>query len=203
MGPPGLEGPKGDTGTPGPQGAKGDPGPGGPRGPQGDHGVAELRTRRVTRGSCLGASGPPGPWGFQVRREIRTCWIGGLAAPKGRCRRPRPGRAAGMKGDLGAAGPCGAQGLRGASGPVGPQGPKGDPGVAGPPGLRGARGPAGPPSLDLRVGIERGTAMREASEILISAYCVDGIGDLHIVGTTGATCDGDPGTKAVGRRARR
>jgi len=30
--------------------------------------------------------------------------------------------------------------------------------------------------------------MCEASEILISAYCVDGIGALHIVGTTGATC---------------
>jgi hypothetical protein len=61
----------------------------------------------------------------------------------------------------------------------------------------------GPPSLDLRVGIERGRAMCEASEILISAYCVDGIGALHIVGTTGATCDGDPGAKAVVVCARR
>ena len=57
--------------------------------------------------------------------------------------------------------------------------------------------------LDLRVGIERGTAMCQASEILISAYCVDGIGALHIVGTTGATCDGDPGAKAVVVCARR
>ena len=71
------------------------------------------------------------------------------------------------------------------------------------PGLQGARGPAGPPSLNLRVGIERGTAMCEASEILLSAYCVDGIGALHIVGTTGATCDGDPGAKAVVVCARR
>jgi hypothetical protein len=39
--------------------------------------------------------------------------------------------------------------------------------------------------------------MCEASEILLSAYCVDGIGALHIVGTTGATCAGDPGAKAV------
>ena len=39
--------------------------------------------------------------------------------------------------------------------------------------------------------------MCEASEILLSAYCADGTGTLHIVGTTGATCDGDPGAKAV------
>ena len=25
---------------------------------------------------------------------------------------------------------------------------------------------------------------------MISAYCLDGMGALHIVGTTGATCDG-------------
>ena len=41
--------------------------------------------------------------------------------------------------------------------------------------------------------------MCEASEILLSAYCADGTGTLHIVGTTGATCEGDPGAKAVGR----
>jgi hypothetical protein len=32
---------------------------------------------------------------------------------------------------------------------------------------------------------------------MISAYCADGIGTLHIVGTTGATCEGDTSAKAV------
>jgi hypothetical protein len=57
--------------------------------------------------------------------------------------------------------------------------------------------------LDIRVGIELGKAMCEPSEILLSAYCVDGIGVLHIVGTAGATCEGDPGAKAVVVCARR
>jgi hypothetical protein len=61
----------------------------------------------------------------------------------------------------------------------------------------------GPPSLDIRVDIEQGKAMCEASEILLSAYCADGLGALHIVGTAGATCEGDPGTKAVVVCARR
>ena len=39
--------------------------------------------------------------------------------------------------------------------------------------------------------------MCEPSEILLSAYCVDGIGVLHIVGTTGAACAGDASAKAV------
>lgn len=69
---------------------------------------------------------------------------------------------------------------------MGPQGPKGDIGLTGP---QGTRGPAGPPSTDLRVDIEPGKAMCEPSEILLSAYCVDGMGVLHILGTTGATCD--------------
>jgi hypothetical protein len=32
---------------------------------------------------------------------------------------------------------------------------------------------------------------------MISAYCADGMGSLHIVGTAGASCEGDPGIKAV------
>jgi hypothetical protein len=61
----------------------------------------------------------------------------------------------------------------------------------------------GPPSLDIRVDVEQGKAICEASEILLSAYCADGVGVLHIVGTAGATCEGDPGAKAVVVCARR
>ena len=77
---------------------------------------------------------------------------------------------------------------------MGPQGSKGDISLTGP---QGTRGPAGPPLTDLRVDIEPGKAMCEPSEILLSAYCVDGIGVLHILGTTGATCEGDAHAKAV------
>jgi hypothetical protein len=80
---------------------------------------------------------------------------------------------------------------------MGPQGPKGDTGLTGPPGPQGTRGTVGPPSTDLRVDIEPGKAMCEPSEILLSAYCVDGMGVLHILGTTGATCEGDARAKAV------
>src|SRR4029077_9232263 len=135
--------------------------------------------------------------------RFRTCWVGRPAAPKGRCRRPRPGRATGTQGGSGRSWTVRASGTAGCVGTGWTSRPKGDPGVAGPPGLQGARGPAGPPSLDLGVGIERGTAMCEASEILLSAYCVDGIGALHIVGPTGASCEGDPGAKAVVVCARR
>jgi len=57
--------------------------------------------------------------------------------------------------------------------------------------------------MDIRVDIEKGKAMCEATEILLSAYCADGVGVLHIVGTAGATCEGDPGAKAVVVCARR
>jgi predicted aspartyl protease len=91
-------------------------------------------------------------------------------------------------------------GSQGQLGPMGPQGPKGDTGATGPPG---PQGPVGPPSLDLRVDIELGKAMCKASEILLSAYCADGIGALHIAGTTGATRVGDASAKAVVVCARR
>ena len=55
----------------------------------------------------------------------------------------------------------------------------------------------------MRVDVEQGKAICEASEILLSAYCADGLGVLHIVGTAGATCEGDPGAKAVVVCARR
>jgi hypothetical protein len=57
--------------------------------------------------------------------------------------------------------------------------------------------------MDIRVDIEKGKAMCEATEILLSAYCADGVGVLHIVGTAGATCEGDLGAKAVVVCARR
>jgi hypothetical protein len=57
--------------------------------------------------------------------------------------------------------------------------------------------------MDIRADIEKGKAMCEPSEILLSAYCADGVGVLHIVGMAGATCEGDPGAKAVVVCARR
>jgi hypothetical protein len=51
--------------------------------------------------------------------------------------------------------------------------------------------------------MEKGKAMCEATEILLSAYCADGVGVLHIIGTAGATCEGDQGAKAVVVCARR
>jgi hypothetical protein len=49
----------------------------------------------------------------------------------------------------------------------------------------------------MRVLIEPTKAMCESSEILISAYCLDGAGALRIIGSAGATCDGDPPAKTV------
>jgi hypothetical protein len=37
----------------------------------------------------------------------------------------------------------------------------------------------------------------DASEIMLSAYCEDGTGSPRIIGTSGASCEGDPGGKAV------
>ena len=64
---------------------------------------------------------------------------------------------------------------------MGAPGPKGDPGAAG--------------TLDLRVLVDQSKAMCDASEFMISAYCADGIGNLHVFGTAGASCDGDPARK--------
>ena len=85
------------------------------------------------------------------------------------------------------------RGETGATGPAGPQGPRGLAGPAGPPG----------PSLDLRVLVGEAKESCDASEVMISAYCADGTGSLHIVGTAGASCDGDPAAKAVVVCARR
>ena len=45
------------------------------------------------------------------------------------------------------------------------------------------------------VGQEKATC--DASEIMLSAYCQDGTGNLRIIGMSGASCEGDPGGKAV------
>jgi hypothetical protein len=46
--------------------------------------------------------------------------------------------------------------------------------------------------------MEPGKAMCDATtEFMISAYCADGVGALHIIGTLGASCEGDPNAKAV------
>jgi hypothetical protein len=139
-----------------------------------------------------GSQGPHGPQG--LKGDPGPIGSAGPQGPKGDVGAPGPAGPQGLKGEVGVAGPSGPQGPRGLPGP---QGPKGDPGVAGPLGPQGTRGPAGPPSTDLRVDIEQGKAMCAASEILISAYCFDGIGVLRIIGTTGATCTGDAGAKAV------
>jgi hypothetical protein len=45
--------------------------------------------------------------------------------------------------------------------------------------------------------------MCDASEFMVSAYCADGTGSLHIIGTAGASCEGDESAKAVVVCARR
>jgi len=45
--------------------------------------------------------------------------------------------------------------------------------------------------------IDQSKATCDASEIMLSAYCADGTASLHIVGTAGASCEGDPNAKAV------
>jgi hypothetical protein len=118
---------------------------------------------------------------------------------------------AGLAGPAGAAGPQGPKGdpgVAGPAGPAGPQGPKGDPGVAGPAGAigpqgpqgeAGAQGPAGPqgPSLALRVLSGQAKAECDSGEIMISAYCAGGVGELKLVGTSGASCEGESSPTAV------
>lgn len=116
-GPPGPQGPKGDTGEPGPQGPKGDMGAAGPQGATGPQGPAGERGE-------VGPQGPKGDTGAQ-----------GLQGPKG------------DRGEQGIQGPQGPKGDTGDTGPQGPQGiqgPKGDPGAKGETGPRGEQGDPGP-----------------------------------------------------------
>ncbi len=46
-------------------------------------------------------------------------------------------------------------------------------------------------------------AMCDATEFMIGAYCADGTGSLRIIGTAGASCEGDANAKAVVVCARR
>jgi hypothetical protein len=51
--------------------------------------------------------------------------------------------------------------------------------------------------VDLRVIVDQAKAVCAASEVMIGAYCEDGVGSLHIIGRTGASCEGEPAGKAV------
>lgn len=97
-GPPGPQGPKGDTGETGPQGPKGDSGAAGPQGATGLQGPAGERGE-------VGPQGPKGDTGAQ-----------GLQGPQGE---------QGPTGAKGDAGPQGPQGPKGDMGDPGPQGPAG------------------------------------------------------------------------------
>lgn len=103
-GPPGPQGPKGDTGEPGPQGPKGDSGAAGPQGATGPQGPAGERGE-------VGPQGPKGDTGAQ-----------GLQGPKG------------DRGEQGIQGPQGPKGDTGDTGPQGPQGEQGPAGVGVPSG---------------------------------------------------------------------
>lgn len=124
-GPPGPQGPKGDTGEPGPQGPKGDTGAAGPQGATGLQGPAGERGETGPQGpkGDTGATGPKGDQGPQGER--------GPQGPKG------------DTGATGPQGPKGDQGDQGIQGIQGPQGPKGDTGAKGETGPRGEQGPAG------------------------------------------------------------
>jgi hypothetical protein len=51
--------------------------------------------------------------------------------------------------------------------------------------------------VDLRVIVDQTKAMCADAEVMIGAYCEDGAGSLHIIGRTGASCEGEPAGKAV------
>jgi hypothetical protein len=90
-------------------------------------------------------------------------------------------------------------GARGAmKGPAGLRGPKGDPSPAARQGSTALAGPPGP-NLTLRVVAEPLTAVCDVSEIMVSAYCADGLGTLTHTGNDGAACEGE----ASAQRSRR
>lgn len=139
-GPPGPQGPKGDTGEPGPQGPKGDTGAAGPQGETGPQGPAGERGE-------VGPQGPKGDTGAQ-----------GLQGPKG------------DRGEQGIQGPQGAKGDTGDTGPQGPQGiqgPKGDPGAkgeTGPKGDMGDPGPQGPAGVGVPSGGTTGQVLSKTED---------------------------------------
>ena len=139
-GPPGPQGPKGDTGEPGPQGTKGDTGETGPQGVTGLQGPAGERGE-------VGPRGEKGDTGAQ-----------GLQGPKG------------DRGEQGIQGPQGAKGDTGDTGPQGPQGiqgPKGDPGAkgeTGPKGDMGDPGPQGPAGVGVPSGGTAGQVLSKTAD---------------------------------------
>lgn len=139
-GPPGPQGPKGDTGEPGPQGPKGDTGAAGPQGVTGLQGPAGERGE-------VGPQGPKGDTGAQ-----------GLQGPKG------------DRGEQGIQGPQGPKGDTGDTGPQGPQGiqgPKGDPGAkgeTGPKGDMGDPGPQGPAGVGVPSGGTTGQVLSKTED---------------------------------------
>lgn len=145
-GPPGPQGPKGDTGETGPQGPKGDTGAAGPQGATGPQGPAGERGEVGPQGpkGDPGAKGETGPRGEQgdpgpkgdafTYSDFTQEQLAGLKGPKG------------DTGETGPRGPQGEQGPTGAkgdTGPQGPQGPKGDAGDTGPQGPAGVGVPSG------------------------------------------------------------
>ena len=145
-GPPGPQGPKGDTGETGPQGPKGDTGAAGPQGATGPQGPAGERGEVGPQGpkGDPGAKGETGPRGEQgdpgpkgdafTYSDFTQEQLAGLKGPKG------------DTGETGPRGPQGEQGPTGAKGdpgPPGPQGPKGDAGDTGPQGPAGVGVPSG------------------------------------------------------------
>lgn len=139
-GPPGPQGPKGDTGETGPQGPKGDTGAAGPQGATGPQGPAGERGE-------VGPQGPKGDTGAQ-----------GLQGPKG------------DRGEQGIQGPQGPKGDTGDTGPQGPQGiqgPKGDPGAkgeTGPKGDMGDPGPQGPAGVGVPSGGTAGQVLSKTED---------------------------------------
>lgn len=130
----GPQGPKGDTGAAGPQGATGPQGPAGERGevgPQGPKGDPGAKGETGPRGE----QGDPGPKGDAFTySDFTQEQLAGLKGPKG------------DTGETGPRGPQGEQGPTGAkgdTGPQGPQGPKGDAGDTGPQGPAGVGVPSG------------------------------------------------------------
>ncbi len=137
--------------------------------------------REVAVANC-GPAGQPGPKG-----ETGAPGEAGAKGETGPTGETGPQGVAGLPGPRGAAGPEGPKGEAGAKGEPGPkgeQGPKGEPGKAGERGPAGARGETGAaatatpaPFRTVRIDTcpASGCEMTcEATEVLISAYCLKG-----------------------------
>jgi hypothetical protein len=140
VGPQGIQGALGATGTQGPIGLTGATGATGPQGPVGLTGAAGASGPQGPIG-LTGATGPQGPIGLTgatgdtgPQGPIGLTGATGATGPHG---------PVGLTGATGATGPQGPIGLTGATGATGPQGPIGLTGAQGPVGLTGATGANG------------------------------------------------------------